>query len=211
MRRLSALDRLIEGSDQALRTLVPGASQAQRQRPQPADRQALAADNPRLSAALMRINHCGEVCAQALYQGQALTARLPAVRAQMAQAAIDERDHLVWCEQRIGELNGRTSALNPLFYLLSFALGASAGLAGDDWSLGFIAATEEQVCEHLRGHLATLAQSDAASCAILAQMLDEEQVHGAQALDAGARQLPPALAQLMPLLADVMRRSTFYL
>src|SRR5690606_15537174 len=134
-------------------------------------------------AGLMRINHTGEVCAQALYQGQALTAKLPRVRAAMDRAASEEIDHLAWCEQRLRELGDRTSLLNPLFYGASFALGAAAGAISDRISLGFVAATEEQVCQHLEEHLHALPAQEQKSRAVLEQMLVDEKHHGTQALE----------------------------
>ena len=153
----SFIDRALIGFDQALRTCTPGASQARRQSPAQGAAEADMNDTHRKHAAgLMRINHTGEVCAQALYQGQAATAKLTTVRESMEEAAAEEVDHLSWCEQRLTQLDSRTSLLNPLWYGLSYGIGAAAGLAGDRWSLGFVAETEQQVCEHLREHLEQL-------------------------------------------------------
>ena len=174
-RQHSLLDKLVSNADQVLRTLNRGANQASR--PSPANSETgeeLADDQRRHAAGLMRVNHTGEVCAQALYQGQALTARLPDVREEMEQAAAEEIDHLVWCEQRLAELDSYPSALNPLWYGLSFALGAAAGLAGDRWSLGFVAATEERVCKHLEDHLERLPPEDTRSRRIVEGMLEDE-------------------------------------
>jgi ubiquinone biosynthesis monooxygenase Coq7 len=157
----------------------------------------------------MRINHTGEVCAQALYQGQALTAKLPEVRDAMDEAAKEEIDHLVWCEQRINELNGRTSVLNPLFYGLSFTIGALAGVAGDKWSLGFVAATENQVCKHLEEHLQSLPESDTKSRAILEQMLIDEAKHATAALDAGGAEFPSEIKSVMSVIAKGMTTTTY--
>ena len=143
----SFLDRALIGFDQALRTVTHGASQGRRQSPAATTAENEMSDAARKHAAgLMRINHTGEVCAQALYQGQAATAKLPDVRESMEEAAAEEIDHLSWCEQRLAQLDSRTSLFNPLWYGLSYGIGAAAGLAGDRWSLGFVAETEQQVC-----------------------------------------------------------------
>lgn len=156
------------------------------------------------SAALMRVNHVGEVCAQALYQGQAMTSRSPEVKAKMQEAAEEEIDHLNWCYQRIEELDGHTSHLNPLWYLGSFSLGLAAGLAGDKWSLGFLAETEKQVVEHLESHLERLPEEDTVSRAIVAQMAIDEAKHAEMAEDSGAEQLPTPIKHLMRATAKVM-------
>lgn len=163
------------------------------------------------SAGLMRINHCGEVCAQALYQGQALTARLTEVRQKMEQAALEENDHLHWCATRLNELDSRTSLLNPLWYLGSFSIGALAGAIGDQWSLGFVAETEYQVVKHLDGHLAQLPTADQKSQAILQQMREDELHHATTALAAGGVALPEPVRQVMGLVAKVMTSSAYYL
>lgn len=209
-RHLSLVDKLIVNADQALRTLVPTAAQAAK--PSPATNQdcvELDTSTQKHIAGLMRINHTGEVCAQALYQGQALTAKLPDVREEMEQAAQEEIDHLVWCEQRLDELDSHTSYLNPLFYASSFALGAAAGLAGDKWSLGFVSATEEQVCKHLEDHLQQLPEDDHKSRAILETMLKEEQQHGSRALAAGGKELSEGTKKIMTTLSKVMTKTTY--
>ena len=209
-RQLSAVDRLIEKADGVLRTLSANANQAQRNSPAAnTDEAALEADQRRHVAGLMRVNHTGEVCAQALYQGQALTARLPEVRGKMERAAQEEIDHLVWCEERLQQLGSHTSRLNPAFYGLSFALGAIAGLVGDRWSLGFVAATEESVCQHLEDHLQQLPEEDKKSRLILEQMLIDERQHGHQALDAGGENFPKPVKRIMSTLAKVMTESTY--
>lgn len=160
-RLLSPLDKLIVNADQALRTLVPTAATATRKNPADEYGHVTLDDSERKHiAGLMRINHTGEVCAQALYQGQALTAKLNEVREEMEKAAEEEVDHLVWCEQRLQQLGSHTSIFNPLFYGMSFTIGALAGLAGDKWSLGFVAATEDRVCHHLQDHLEQLPEQD---------------------------------------------------
>lgn len=200
------IDQLIQQFDQALRTLVPGASAAQRSSPAlPLDEPELTESERRAVAGLMRINHTGEVCAQALYQGQALTARLPDIRQSMEHAAREEVDHLVWCEQRLQELDSRPSLLNPAWYALSFGIGAAAGLAGDKWSLGFVAETEQQVGVHLQEHLEQLPRNDLRSRAVLEQMLVDERIHGETARDAGGAPLPPPVKLAMGLMARVMK------
>jgi 3-demethoxyubiquinol 3-hydroxylase len=201
-----SIDRGLIAADAALKTLA-GAARAQRARPISAIGAADTALSPserRLSGALMRVNHVGEVCAQALYQAQALTARTPALREQMAAAAREETDHLAWTEQRLRELGDRPSLLNPLWYAGAFALGLVAGRAGDDWSLGFVVETERQVEEHLAGHLSRLPEADASSRAIVAQMKADEAEHGRAAQEAGAAPLPAPLRLAMRLAAKLM-------
>lgn len=209
-RHYSPLDRLLLQADAAMRTLIPNSSHASRPSPaalEPENTQD--ATQARHTAALMRINHTGEVCAQALYQGQALTAKLPDIREQMEQAAEEEVDHLVWCEQRIRELGSHTSVLNPLFYGLSFAIGATAGAISDKVSLGFVAATEQQVCKHLDDHLQQIPAADRKSRAILEQMRIDEEEHAASALDAGGYRFPAPVKFAMSLMAKVMTSSTY--
>ncbi|MEE8058605.1 MAG: 2-polyprenyl-3-methyl-6-methoxy-1,4-benzoquinone monooxygenase [Pseudomonadales bacterium] len=209
-RQLSFIDKLISNADQALRTLIPNAATATQS--SPADNKdfvELSGDQKKHIAGLMRINHTGEVCAQALYQGQALTAKLPNVREEMAQAAQEEIDHLVWCEQRINQLGSHTSLLNPLFYAASFTIGAAAGIAGDKWSLGFVAATEDQVCKHLQDHLQQLPDSDKKSRAILEQMLEDEAKHGSNALQAGGQAFSAPVKKLMSAMSKVMTKTTY--
>lgn len=209
-RHYSFLDRLLNQADQSLRTLIPGAAQAQR--PSPAQHLAnvpLDDEERQHIAGLMRINHTGEVCAQALYQGQALTAKLPDVRAKMEHAAAEEIDHLAWCEQRLKELGSRTSVFNPLFYGMSFGIGATAGLISDRISLGFVAATEQLVERHLDDHLTQLPEEDIKSRAILEQMREDEIEHGQQALEAGGAVFPEPIKHAMVLLSKVMTKATY--
>jgi ubiquinone biosynthesis monooxygenase Coq7 len=211
-RHLSFFDRAITHFDQALRTLTPGATHSSQ--PSPATGAAdadLNAAERRHVAGLMRIDHTGEVCAQALYQGQALTARRDSVRAAMAQAAREETDHLAWCEQRLRELDSHTSYLNPVFYGLSLAIGAAAGAAGDRYSLGFVAATEEQVCEHLRDHLRQLPPEDGQSRALLSRMLEDEGRHATAALEAGGARFPRWFKRAMLRASRVMTATTYRL
>lgn len=209
-RQLSALDRFIERADSVLRTLSPNASQARRSSPAAdAVESGMESAERRHVAGLMRVNHTGEVCAQALYQGQALTAQLPGVREKMEHAAQEEVDHLVWCEERLQQLGSHTSRLNPAFYSLSFLLGAAAGLAGDKWSLGFVAATEERVCKHLQDHLQQLPENDEKSRRILEQMLSDERQHGDQALDAGGQDFPKPVKDIMSQISKLMTHSSY--
>jgi ubiquinone biosynthesis monooxygenase Coq7 len=156
------------------------------------------------SASMMRVNHVGEVCAQALYQGQALTSRSIGVREKMNEAAEEEIDHLNWCFRRIEQLDGHTSYLNPLWYLGSFALGLGAGVAGDRWSLGFLAETERQVVEHLESHLERLPKEDTVSRAIVEQMAEDEAKHAAMAIENGAAELPNFIKMAMKTTARFM-------
>lgn len=203
-------DRLVAQADNALKTLTPGTVKARK--PSPGNTHsapALKDEARRHLSGLMRINHTGEVCAQGLYQGQALTARLHQIREQMEAAADEELDHLVWCESRLEELGSRTSLLNPLFYALSYGMGAVAGLAGDRWSLGFVAATEDQVSHHLRDHLAQIQDSDPRSSAILQQMLEDEERHAEHALAAGGKAFPVPVKRLMTGISKIMTKTVY--
>lgn len=209
-RQYSLFDRFIQQADTALRTLVPGAANADRHSPAGArPNNELNDTEQKHAAGLMRINHTGEVCAQALYQGQALTAKLPEVRVAMEEAAKEEVDHLVWCEERLKELNSRTSLLNPLFYGLSFGVGAVAGKISDKVSLGFVAATEEQVCKHLTSHMSSLPVQDEKSKAVLLQMLEDEAKHANSALAAGGYRFPFPLKLAMSGLSKVMTKTVY--
>ena len=162
------------------------------------------------SANLMRVNHSGEVAAQGLYRGQALTARLEGTREKMDHAALEELDHLSWCNKRLEELNDKPSLLNPLWYGLSFGMGAIAGAAGDKWSLGFVHETEEQVVIHLEEHLEKLSSEDKKTIAILEQMRIDEAQHSEEALESGAEILPEGVKKIMSLNAKVMTKSSYY-
>ena len=205
----SALDRLLIGADRSLKTLVRGSATPQRETPASGHSDSGHRDT-RHTAGLMRINHTGEVCAQALYQGQALTAKRPDIKQAMSHAADEEIDHLAWCEQRLEELGSHTSRLNPFFYASSFAIGATAGAISDKISLGFVAATEDQVCEHLRDHLSSLPADDEKSRAILEQMLEDEAAHSTAAIEAGGAVFPKPVKKAMTLLSKVMTRTTYY-
>lgn len=210
-RELSAIDRLLAGANDALRTIAAPAGQATR--PSPATAVAageLNATQRSHAAGLMRVNHAGEVAAQALYKGHAAVARDSTVEAQMQQAADEEFDHLAWCEQRLHELGEIPSRLSPLWYTGAFAIGAASGMLGDKWSLGFIAETERQVCDHLDSHLQGLPEADAKSRAIVTQMRDEEHKHGEDAVAAGAAELPRPVKQLMRVTAKIMTRTAYW-
>lgn len=212
-KQFSLIDNLIINADRALRTLAAG-SDLHCERPSPAqsiDEADLGDAERKQAAALMRVNHTGEVCAQALYQGQALTAKLPHVRIEMEKAAAEEIDHLVWCQQRIDALGSHTSYLNPLWYGLSFAVGAGAGLISDKISLGFVAATEDQVCKHLQSHLEQLPQTDARSRAVVEQMLIDEAHHAEMALDAGGYRFPAPVKGVMTLVSKVMTNTSYHI
>lgn len=209
-RHYSPIDRFLLQADSALRTLLPFSDQPGRPSPAIVEPDGeLSEEDTRHIAGLMRINHTGEVCAQALYQGQSLTAKLPEVREAMEEAAEEEIDHLAWCEQRIRQLGSRPSVLNPIFYGLSFGVGAAAGLVSDRVSLGFVAATEDQVCKHLDEHLAQIPQEDRKSRAILEQMRIDEEQHSSNALAAGGLRFPAPVKLGMSLLAKVMTKSTY--
>ena len=213
MSHLSLVDKLLCEIDTALRTLmVPEHRSSVRASPgQPLTEQSLSKQEKAHVAGLMRVNHAGEVCAQALYQGQALTAQLTEVKAQMTEAAAQEVDHLAWCEQRLRELDSRPSVLNPLWYAGSLALGAIAGVAGDQWSLGFVAETERQVTRHLKQHQEHLPLQDAKSNAILAQMQDDEAHHAEVAIAAGAAELPFIIKKLMHCVSKLMTKTCYYI
>jgi ubiquinone biosynthesis monooxygenase Coq7 len=204
-RKQTFLDRLISHADQALRTVFGEPAGSGRENPaEPVMENELTTTDKAKSIRLMRVNHAGEVCAQALYQGQALTAHRHETRRQMKQAAVEENDHLAWCRQRIEELGGHTSLLNPIWYTGSLAMGAASGLMGDKWSLGFLAETENQVVKHLEGHLHELPAGDEKSHAILEQMKVDEAKHKSSALNAGGRALPDPVKKMMTLMSRVM-------
>lgn len=211
-RRLSPLDRLLGAVDNALKTVASGPVTAARPNPSAGIPDKQLADRDRRHAAgLMRINHAGEVAAQALYQGHAVMARDPEVARHMQHAAAEERDHLAWCEHRLAELGAGPSRLSPLWYAGAFAIGAASGALGDRWSLGFVAETERQVAEHLRDHLQKLPRDDARSRAIVRRMRDEEEAHGLQAEQKGGAPLPRPVRNLMRAGARVMKRSAYWL
>ena len=205
LRHLTPLDRLLAGTQNALETVL-GQPAAERPNPGLPQPDMVLDDVARRHAAgLMRINHVGEVCAQALYVGQATVARDPATRARLLHAAQEETDHLAWCADRLTELSSRPSLLNPLWYGGSFAIGALAGLRGDGWNLGFVVETERQVEAHLDEHLETLPAEDLRSRAILAQMKADEARHADEAEAAGARKLPFPIPGVMSMASQIMK------
>jgi 3-demethoxyubiquinol 3-hydroxylase len=205
------LDRLIVSFDRGLRTVFAPAMSA---RPSPGENLPDAEMVPAVrdhAAALMRVNHVGEVCAQALYQGQALTARTSEAQAALERAAQEETEHLAWTEKRIEELGGRRSLLNPLWYAGSFAIGAAAGFLGDRWNLGFLAETERQVVQHLESHLQKLPPEDEKSRAIVREMSVDESRHATAALEHGGAELPAPVRGLMRLASRVMTRTAYWI
>ncbi len=214
MRSLSLFDRFLVEIDQSLRATVATPTTTERSNPaqQVQVLTELTEEENKRSAQLMRINHAGEVSAQGLYRGQALTAKLPQVREQMERAALEENDHLAWCTQRLDELSSHRSRLNPLWYWGSFSMGAVAGLIGDKWSLGFVKETEDQVEKHLTEHLGKLPASDLPSTVILQQMKEDEIRHGQMAQQAGGAKLPWPIRKLaMPLLSKLMTGTAKYI
>jgi len=211
LRKLSSLDQILTGASRALHTVYGSPIES---RPYPAtgkNTKALSKEDCNRSAAYMRVNHTGEVCAQALYQSQAMTARHSVSRARMQHSADEELDHLAWCEQRIKELGGHKSLLNPLWYAGSFAIGTVAGLIGDKWNLGFVAETEKQVVEHLERHLARIPETDLRSREVIAQMQADENQHADQAMQAGAAALPAPVRLLMKIGGRIMTSTAYRL
>lgn len=209
-RKMSPVDELMLQFDTGLRTLFGKPAITERTNPEDSVEEGQLSESDReLAGRLMRINHSGEVAAQGLYQGQALTAKLPEVKAKMERAAQEENDHLDWCEQRIHELGTHTSYLNPLWYVGSVAIGATAGLAGDKWSLGFVAETEHQVVRHLSSHLDQISKNDHKSRAILEQMKEDEGQHATVALNAGGVALPAPIKKFMALTSKIMTKTAY--
>jgi ubiquinone biosynthesis monooxygenase Coq7 len=205
------IDRFIVSFDRGLRTLFGPASSTRAVPGEALPEDDLRPAERQHAAALMRVNHTGEVCAQALYQGQALTARHPAARAALERAADEEIEHLAWTGRRIEELGGRRSLLNPLFYAGSFAIGAASGLLGDRWNLGFLAETERQVVEHLDGHLRELPAEDRKSRAVVEEMRIDESRHATTAHEYGAAELPGPARALMRVASAIMTRTSYWL
>jgi ubiquinone biosynthesis monooxygenase Coq7 len=207
---MSPLDRLIVEFDTALRSVVGGAHAGRVTPVSPiSSNSSLDVAQRKHAAGLMRVNHVGEVCAQALYQSQKLVARDPQIREMLEHSAQEEMDHLAWCETRLKELDSHTSYLNPLWYAGSFAIGLLAGLAGDKWSLGFVAETEKQVESHLENHLEKLPQEDQRSRAIVDQMRIDEIEHGQSALRAGGVALPEPIQKIMQAISKVMTTTAY--
>jgi ubiquinone biosynthesis monooxygenase Coq7 len=203
------IDKLLIAADEALRTLS-GVATAGRAAPGREEGEPGTEEQRQLSAGLMRVNHAGEICAQALYSGQALVARDPQVRQALEAAGAEERDHLAWCGQRLSELRSRPSYLTPFWYAGSFAMGVTSGLAGDRWSLGFLSETEAQVEQHLEGHLDRLPPGDRRSRAILEQMRDDENRHGRTGRALGAAELPQPVKAAMRAFSKVMTRTAYW-
>ncbi len=211
-RHYTPLDQLVMNLDTGLRTLFGKPRLTERSNPAKALPEAELSEAEReLAGRLMRINHAGEVAAQGLYQGQALTAKQPKVREKMQRAAEEENDHLDWCEQRLKEMDTHVSYLNPLWYAGSVTIGALAGLAGNKWSLGFVAETEHQVVHHLDSHLQQIKLDDQKTRAILEQMKTDEGQHAKMALEAGAMPLPGPVKKLMKLTSQVMTQTAWWL
>lgn len=210
-RRYSTLDKLFTELNRGLAPALETNAVADRPTPAQSLPEASMSHSEREHAMrLMRVNHAGEVAAQALYHGQAVTAKLPEVRAEMEHAADEENDHLAWCEQRIRELGGEVSALQPFWYAGSFALGVLAGAIGDKWSLGFVAETEKQVVKHLEEHETQLPAEDQKTRAILKQMKQDEAEHGEKAMQAGGAELPEVVQLIMSLSSKVMTKTAYW-
>lgn len=210
-REYSGLDRLIIFFEESLQVMA-GKPEANRVSPSENVLEVdLSIEEKKLSANLLRVDHAGEVCAQALYMGHAFTAKNPEIKKHMREAAQEEVDHLAWCAQRLSELQDRVSRLNPCWYLGSFALGALSGLLGDAWNLGFVAETEHQVEAHLKSHLALLPEKDEKSRVILQQMKEDEMAHADEAIAAGGKKLPWFVVKAMKTMSKVMTTSSYYI
>lgn len=211
VRHYTFFDRFCIGLDQAVRALADNAKTTGH--PYPADHieeHHLTHEQRKHAAALMRINHTGEICAQALYHGQGVVSRSRHIQEKMQQAAIEEGDHLAWCKQRLDELGSHTSYLNPLWYTGSFCIGMVAGMVGDQWSLGFVVETERQVIKHLKGHLHLLPAADARSYKILEKMEQDEAKHRDEAITSGAKELPHIVKACMALMSKVMVKTVYW-
>ena len=207
----SSIDKLIIDFDRNVLSVFASARGSQRPYPAKSEPEVqLSDDDRKMVEGLMRVNHAGEISAQALYQGQAMVARDEQVKASMHESAEEERDHLYWCKCRLDELGGRTSYLNPLWYVGSFAIGSIAGFIGDKWSLGFIEETEIQVGRHLESHLNKLPVDDKRTSSILRQMQIDEAHHRDKAVESGAAELPPAIKRVMSVCSKVMTKTAFW-
>lgn len=211
IRHYTIWDKLCLSLDQTIRALTDNVQTTGKSYPAEGLTEAEMTDAERKHAAsLMRINHAGEICAQALYHGQALVSRENEVQIKMQHAAIEEGDHLNWCKRRLTELNSHTSYLNPVWYAGSFCIGVMAGIIGDRWSLGFVAETERQVIRHLEGHLETLPNADMRSYKILVQMEEDEAKHRDEAIESGAKELPTPIKTGMAWVSKVMVKTAYY-
>jgi ubiquinone biosynthesis monooxygenase Coq7 len=209
-RQLSKIDHVLAQIDHGLRILLGDTPRPKRESPAFSIKETQLTDQERAhSMGLMRVNHSGEVCAQALYQGQAMTAKLSKVSEHMKHAADEEVDHLAWCKERVLQLGGSPSILNPVWYVTSFFLGATAGLVSDELSLGFVMASEEQVCQHLRKHLHELPINDEKSRKIVEQMLIDEEKHAEVALQAGGQHFPKPLKMMMTFVSNAMTKGSY--
>jgi len=211
-RDYTLFDRLCLGADQVVRALTNNAITTGQ--PYPAksvEDHPMTTEQRKHAAALMRINHTGEICAQALYHGQGLVSRSPVIQEKMQQAAIEEGDHLAWCKQRLNELGSHTSYLNPLWYAGSFCIGMAAGMVGDKWSLGFVAETERQVINHLEKHLNLLPATDQRSYEILKKMENDEAKHRDEAIISGAKELPSPVKLAMNFMSKIMVKTVYWL
>lgn len=204
-------DKLINTFDTGLRTLFASAQSARTRPDAHIEEPALDDSSKQHAAALMRINHVGEVCAQALYSGQALTSKNPQIVKALEHAAAEEIDHLAWCESRINELGGRKSMLNPLWYAGSFTLGAVAGTLGEKWNLGFLAETENQVSAHLQNHLQQLSDADLKTRTIVNQMQQDEAAHASEAKALGASELPTPIKAGMKIASKIMTKTAYFI
>ena len=211
MRNYTLLDQICLGIDQAVRAIAGTAKTSDRTYPAQNEVSQLTPTQRKHAAGLMRVNHAGEVCAQALYHGQGLVSHSRLVKEKMQQAALEEGDHLAWCQTRLIELGSHTSYLNPFWYTSSFAIGLTAGLIGDKWSLGFLAETENQVVKHLEQHLHLLPQDDKRSYQILSQMQQDEAQHRDDALQAGAATLPSWIKKMMKVVSKILVKTAYWL
>ena len=209
-RQFNLIDRLLTEVDHGLRTVFCRTPSWRRANPAEKDNYELSRDERKLSSSLIRVDHCGEICAQALYRGQALFARDQETREHLHEAAREEQDHLAWCDLRLKQLYAHTSYLNPIWYGASFAIGALSGAMGDRWSLGFVIATETQVEAHIEDHLQRLPKADNASRTILMQMQQDEAEHAQHARDAGGTTLPKPIQWIMTLQSKVMTTTAYY-
>lgn len=212
VRKFNHIDKLINSFDNFITTTLNNPKGTGRNNPAKLlDEKKLSQNETKISAGLMRVNHSGEVCAQALYEGQAFTAKTKKIQQKLKQAALEENDHLLWCAQRLSELNSKKSILNIPLYAGSFAIGAFAGIAGDKWSLGFLAETEKQVGKHLESHLEKLPNDDLKSRSIVKQMYIDETAHEETANNLGAAKLPYILKKLMRITSKLMTKTTYYI
>lgn len=211
-RHYTFLDKICLGMDQALRALTDTPKTTGSAYPANGIEPAVLSEEQRKHAAgLMRVNHAGEICAQALYHGQSILSRTPEMQAHLQEAALEEGDHLAWCKQRLDELDSHPTYLSPFWYVGSFSIGVMAGIIGDNWSLGFIAETERQVIKHLKSHLDLLPPEDKRSVAILQKMESDEAKHRDEAIESGGRELPEPIKQMMGLVSKIMVKTAYWI